>query len=158
MTMIWKVSVAVLLVLTLLNGSAMYAADPKAKLTKVTVRFDTHNDNKDHDTKLDVTVSNKVTLFLSQDLAQGLNLGGDKEFKDPSTESFDLELKGKNVALKDVTLPTYNIHIQPKGRDRWIFDVTITLEFGDGSSFSSVKRGIILDQDNKDFSGVFEPK
>jgi hypothetical protein len=93
-----------------------------------------------------------------RDLADGLSLGGDQEFKDkpPSTHEFELVLKSKNVTLKDINLPTYNIHIQPNGRDRWIFDVTITLEFDDGSSFSSVKRGIILDQDNKDYSGVFE--
>jgi hypothetical protein len=126
----------------------------------VTIRFVTHDDNKDHNTKLDVRVSNRVTPFLSQDLAEGLDLGQSTEFKDrpPSTHSFDLPLKSKDVALKDITLPTYNIHIQPVGNDRWIFDVTITLVFDDGSSFSSERRGIILDQNNKDYSGVFEGK
>jgi hypothetical protein len=134
----------------------LHAADPNATLTKVSITFKTHNDNKDHDTILSVAIKNKVSLFLSQDLAGGDNLGGDKEFKDPSSESFDLVLKSDKLTVKDVTLPLVNIHIQPNGHDRWIFDYVVTLQFSDGSSFSSHKDGIILDQDNKDFSGVFE--
>jgi hypothetical protein len=154
-----KLSLAASLAVALLGGlTPARAGDPNAKLTKVRVTFVTHHDNKDHDTRLDVTVKNKQTLFLSQDLAEGRDLAHEVEFKDspPSTHSFDLDLKAKNTALKDITLPTYNVHIQPNGNDRWIFDVTITLEFSDGSSFSSEKKGVILDQDNRDYSGVFE--
>ena len=133
-----------------------HAADQNAKLTKVGITFRTHNDNKDHDTQLSVAVKNKVNMFLSQDLASGDNLGGDTEFKDPSTNSFDLVLKSDSITLKDVSLPVVNIHIQPNGHDRWIFDYTVTLTFSDGSVFTSHKDGVILDQDNKDFTGVFE--
>jgi len=78
------------------------------------------------------------------------------EFVDPSTHPFDLVLKSDKVTLKDITLPVVNIHIQPHGKDRWIFDYKVSLIFSDGSTFSSTKTGIILDQDNKDYTGVFE--
>jgi len=125
-------------------------------LTKVSIRFVTHNDNKDHDTVLNVSVKNRVSIFLSEDLAEGLNLGGDMEFVDPSTHSFDLVLKSNTITLKDISLPIVNIHIQPNGHDRWIFDYTVSLVFDDGKSFSSTKTGIVLDQDNRDYSGAFE--
>lgn len=32
-------------------------------LTGAKIRFVTHNDNKDHDTRLDVTLQNKVSIF-----------------------------------------------------------------------------------------------
>lgn len=33
-------------------SSNVKAADPEAKLTKVSITFVTHNDNRDHDTRL----------------------------------------------------------------------------------------------------------
>jgi hypothetical protein len=130
-------------------------------LTGVKIRFVTHNDNKDHDTILNVTVTNKVSIFLSEDIAEGLNLGGDMEFVDPSTHEFDLPLKSANIKLADITLPVTTIHIQPNGHDRWIFDYTVSLIFTDGTpspgkTFSSTETGIVLDQDNKDHTGVFK--
>lgn len=127
-----------------------------AKLTGVRIRFVTHNDNKDHDTILNVTIKNKVSIFLSEDVAEGLNLGGDMEFVDPSTHEFDLTLKSTSITLGDIVLPLVNIHIQPNGHDRWIFDYTVMLMFEGGKTFSSTKNGVILDQDNKDHTGVFE--
>jgi len=127
-------------------------------LKRVTITFYTHNDNKDHDTKLNVSVVTKVSVFLSKDLASGSNLGGDMEFVDPSTHSFDLGLSAgaKTVTVKDLGLPVVNIDIQPHGHDRWIFDYTVTLDFGAAGTFTSKKQGAILDQDNKHFSAVFE--
>ena len=127
-----------------------------ALLTKVSVRFVTHNDNKDHDTRLDVRVKNRTSIFLSEDIAEGLNLGGDMEFVDPSSHSFDLVLKSNSITLKDITLPIVNIDIQPNGHDRWIFDYTLSLIFDNGKTFSSTQTGIVLDQDNKHHTGVFQ--
>ena len=129
-------------------------ADPT--LTAVKIRFTTHNDNKDHDTRLDVNVKNKVNVFLSQDLAEGLNLGGDMEFVDPSTHEFDLALKSDGVTVRDIGLPVVRVGIQPRGNDRWIFDYTAKLVFSDGKTFSSTKNGVVLDQDNREHVGVFE--
>ena len=137
-----------------LNKNKMATAD--AKLTGVRIRFVTHNDNKDHDTILNVSVKNKISMFLSQDLAEGLSVGGDMEFVDPSTHEFDLVLKSDTITLGDISLPLVNIHIQPNGNDRWIFDYTVMLMFEGGKTFSSTQNGIVLDQDNKDYSGVFQ--
>jgi hypothetical protein len=140
------------------GGAAVEGEDAvaDAKLTKVSIRFTTHNDNKDHDTRLDVTVKNRVSMFLSETLAEGQSIGGDMEFVDPSTHEFDLVLSSNNVTIRDLTLPVVNIHIQPSGHDRWIFDYKVSLVFEDGKTFSSTKNGIVLDQDNKDYTGVFE--
>jgi len=127
-----------------------------ATLSAVRIRFTTHNDNKDHDTQLDVAVKNKISIFLSQDLAEGVNLGGDMEFVDPSTHEFDLVLKSQDVTIRDIGLPVVRIAIRPRGNDRWIFDYTTKLLFSDGKTFSSTKNGVVLDQDNREHVGVFE--
>lgn len=131
--------------------------DPNAIITKVSITFVTHDDNKDHDTSVSVDVQNKTNIFLSQDLARLDNFAGNQELGDkpPSTNTFVLPLASNNVKVSDLVLPTYTIGIQPNGHDRWIFDCTITIAASDQSQFSTTKRGIILDQDNKVFSGVF---
>jgi hypothetical protein len=131
------------------------AADQNAKLSQCSITFNTHNDNKDHDTILNVHISNKTTMFLSQEICGADDLNHDQEFKDPSNVTINLPVKG-NITLKDVTLPVVNIHIQPNGHDRWIFDYSVSLKFEDGSVFTSSHSGVILDQDNKDYSGVFQ--
>lgn len=95
-------------------------ADPNATVTKVTVTFFTHNDNKDHDTSVSVLVQNRTSLFLSQDLARLDNFAGNQEFGDnpPSTNTFVLPLVSKDIKLSQLTLPTYKITIAPVGHDR----------------------------------------
>jgi hypothetical protein len=127
-----------------------------AKLTGVKIRFTTHNDNKDFDTRLNVSVKNKVNIFLSQDLAEGIDLAHDVEFVDPSTHGFDLALQDSSVTVRDLGLPIVNIDITPNGNDRWIFDYTVSLGFDDGKTFSSTTTGVILDQDNRHHTGVFQ--
>jgi len=138
------------------NKKALFITDGSdPKLTKTTITFVTHNDNKDHDTQLNVRIKTKVNLFLSKDLAVGSNLGGDMEFVDPSTHSFDLVLVSDNIHLSDLSLPIVDIDIQPNGNDRWIFDFQVALTFDDGNTYSSKSQGLILDQDNKHYEGVF---
>lgn len=128
-------------------------------LTGASIQFRTHNDDKDHDTVLDVSVKNKLNLFLSEDIAIAQNVGGDQQFSDPSTKNFDLPLAAKNIKMSDLTQPYVNIHITPNGHDRWIFDYTAKLTFSDNTggmkTFSSTTNGVILDQDNRDYQGVF---
>lgn len=124
-------------------------------MSKVSITFTTHNDNKDHNTKLNVTISTKVNLFLSRDIASGNAVGGDMEFVDPSTHTFDLTLNSSDIKVADLTAPFVSIDIQPKGHDRWIFDYVVKLTFSDGSTYSTKSQGVILDQDNKHYSGVF---
>ncbi len=131
--------------------------DPNATITKVSISFFTHNDNKDHDTSVSVLVQNKANIFLSQDLATLDNFAGNQEFGDnpPSTNTFVLPLASNDIKISQLTLPIYTITIAPVGHDRWIFDCTVTIAASDGSQFSSTKQGIILDQDNRTFTGVF---
>jgi len=131
--------------------------DLNATITKISASFFTHNDNKDHDTSVSVLVQNRISVFLSQDLARLDNFAGNDEFGDnpPSTNTFDLTLASENIKLGELSLPTYRITIAPNGHDRWIFDATITITASDGSQFSSTTPGIILDQDNRTFTGIF---
>lgn len=127
-----------------------------AKLISVKVRFDTHDDNKDWDTQLNVAVKNQKSIFLSQLLAEEVDLAKDQEFTDPSSNEFPLTLKSANIKLGDISVPTYEISINPNGNDRWVFDFTVTIAFDDGQAFSSSTKGIILDQDNSVHKGVFQ--
>jgi hypothetical protein len=131
-------------------------SDLNATIDRISVTFFTHNDNKDHDTSVSMVVQNRANIFLSQDLARLDNFAGNQEFGDnpPSTNTFVLPLVS-NVKLGELTLPTYKITIAPNGHDRWIFDCTVTIKASDGSQFSSSQQGIILDQDNRTFNGVF---
>jgi hypothetical protein len=127
-------------------------ADPA--LTDVMITFFTHNDNKDHDTGLNVTVFNKVNLFLNQVIAQTNDLAHGQEFGDnpPSTHAFHLDLKTP-VTLSKLTFPQTKIEIAPVGHDRWIFDFTVQFTFADGQVFSTDSKPVILDQDNRVFNG-----
>lgn len=92
-------------------------------------------------------------------LAFGQNLAPGTEFGDPSTVRLEIPLRSTPIPIEEVVLPVVNIHILPNGNDTWIFDYTIAFFFDDGKRFySSSNRagitGIILDQDNKNHSGI----
>ena len=82
--------------------------DLNATITKISASFFTHNDNKDHDTSVSVLVQNRISVFLSQDLARLDNFAGNDEFGDnpPSTNTFDLTLASENIKLGELSLPT----------------------------------------------------
>src|SRR5205807_1553510 len=68
-------------------------------------------------------------------------------------------LRSKPIPLEEIILPVVNIHILPNGSDQWIFDYTITFLFDDLRTFSASSTtngvtGIILDQDNRNYSGI----
>nr|WP_295871503.1 hypothetical protein [uncultured Chitinophaga sp.] len=131
-------------------------ADNEPRLTKATITFATHNDNKDDDTLLFVQLKTKVSLFLSKDLTRREELGHNTEFNDPSTHTFNLPLASENIRQSELTLPIVEIQIQPNGNDRWIFDYQVALTFDDGNTYSSNAHGVMLDQDNRSYTGVFE--
>lgn len=92
-------------------------------------------------------------LGFAQSLAQG------SEFEDPSNHTFDIPLRSQPIPLEEIVLPVVNIHILPSGNDRWIFSYMIRFIFDDGRSFSASSdtngvTGIILDQNNRDYSGI----
>lgn len=92
-------------------------------------------------------------------LAYGIGLAADQGFDDPSTHTFDLTLMPDPVSLDDIVLPVLDVHILPNGHDRWIFDYKVTFSFDDNSTSTFSSRdaglpGVILDQDNKNYSGI----
>ena len=143
-------------------------------LKKVTLEFATHNDNKDADTRLNVHITNRLNATSAQDIAIGLNILAGQEFPDAGSSSplsykqyswsaNDGTLASNSIRLADMMLPVISIVIVPNGNDRWIFDYQVTFEFGDPQDFgqknfiySSRTNGIILDQDNNKYSGIYQ--
>ncbi|MGI8329326.1 alkaline phosphatase family protein [Actinomadura scrupuli] len=157
-------------------------------LTGVSITFNTQNDNKDHDTVLHVFVKNRLNTTEGSDgdtdfvanllahrryledgdrsdhgaspyLAYGIGLAADDEFDDGSSHTFDLTLMPDPVSVDDIVLPVVNVHVQPNGNDRWVFDYGVTFTFDDGTEFGFSSKesgvpGIILDQDNRNHYGV----
>ena len=92
-------------------------------------------------------------------LAYGEGLAKDEEFPDPSSRTFELTLRASNINVDEIVLPVVNVHILPDGNDRWIFDYSVTFTFDDARSFTFSSnvggvKGIILDQDNRNYSGI----
>jgi phospholipase C len=170
--------------LSVRHSVTVLVASIAAKLQKVTMTFNTHNDNKDHDTVLHVFVKNRsnttstpegATDFISNllafrrheqtpwdinpYLAHAVSLAQGTTFDDPSSHTFDIPLRSTPIPLEEIVLPVVNIHILPNGSDRWIFSYTITFLFDDGRSFSASSdnngvTGIILDQNHRNYSGI----
>jgi len=134
-----------------------------AVLERVRLSFYTHNDNKNSDTQLNVHIVNRLSASSSQDIAIGLDLMKGEEFPDPSTKTIEfssaaLPLASNSIRLQDIVLPVVFINIAQGGSDRWIFDYQIIFTFSNGQTFSSQTSGIILDQDNHKYKGVYQGK
>jgi Phosphoesterase family/Ricin-type beta-trefoil lectin domain-like len=148
-------------------------------LKKVTLEFATYNDNKNSDTRLNVHITNRLSATSAQDIAIGLNILPGQEFPDAgvaspqsckqyswtagSADDGDGTLASDSIRLADIVLPVVSIAIYPTGNDRWIFDYEVTFEFEDPEDYaqktliySSRTNGIILDQDNFKYSGVYQ--
>src|SRR6266545_6016183 len=157
-------------------------------LSGVSITFDTpEGDNKDHDTVVHVFVKNRLNTtatpeadsdfisnklayerYLTGDLqdhgsnpylATGIGRAADQEFDDPSSHTFDLDLRPGPISIDEIVLPVVNIHILPDGDDRWIFNYTVNFTFDDGSEFGFSSKeaginGIILDKSNANYSGI----
>ncbi|HEU5030102.1 MAG TPA: alkaline phosphatase family protein [Spirillospora sp.] len=102
---------------------------------------------------------------LNPYIAVGINLvpdlpGADTGFDDPSSHTLSIPtFLTPQIQKEDIVLPEVSIHIQPNGRDTWIFDYTLTLTFSDQSSFaySSTEggsKGIMLDEHNLSYCGI----
>jgi phospholipase C len=92
-------------------------------------------------------------------LARGIGLGDGDTFDDPSSHEFELTLRSNTITADEIVLPAVDIHILTDDNDRWIFDYTVTLTFDNHAAFSFSSNvdgvlGIILDQDNRNHSGI----
>jgi phospholipase C len=147
---------------------APYKLQSNAVLREVTVNFYTHDDNKDHDTVVNLHLVNRLSTTSNQDIAIGLDVLKGTEFKTGSIHGVlfgqnGLPLASNSIMLRDMALPEININIVPNGHDRWIFDWEMHLVFTetqvDGQTVERVyqtrRNGIILDQDNHKYKGVY---
>ena len=107
---------------TLLN----YAEARADKLKQIKVSFRTHDDDKDRDTHLDVTV-----FIGDEQCADGKDLGFNTTFGDrpPSVHEFELRNLKPNLRRKDIQRIRTNIAIQANGNDHWIFDLELRFYF-----------------------------
>ena len=93
-------------------------------------------------------------LAVGEDIQQGV------EFANNSGHTFDIPLRQPQpVPMEEIVLPVVNIHILPANNDTWKFSFTINFFFDDAPAFSwssdsNGVTGIILDQDNRDYSGI----
>ena len=161
---------------------------PFSFLTSARIRFDTHDDNKNDSTLVSVFVKNRLANSLTPDgaadlisnwiasqryrnpadlgdgrqnpyLAVGLSLGDGTTFDEGSSHEMELSLTSFTITHDEIVLPAVDIHILTDDDDRWIFDYTLTLTFGDGTARRFTSKvdgvvGIILDQDNRNHSGI----
>lgn len=103
--------------------------------------------------------SNVMTWEKNPYLGFARNLAPGLSFDDPSGNGFEIPLRGAPIPLEEIILPVVNIHILPNGDDTWMFDYFILFIFSDGSkieysSNNNGMTGIILDQNNRNYSGI----
>jgi phospholipase C len=136
-----------------------------AVLQEVSLRFFTHDtddDNKDNDTQLNVHIVNRLSVSSSQDIAIGLDLLPGQEFPENTTTQWIVfssgtqTLASNSMRLQDMVLPVVYITIAPHGDDRWAFDYQVNYTFSNLQTFSSQTNGIVLDQDTREYAGVYQ--
>ena len=135
-----------------------------AILTGVTIEFHTHDDDKDHDTRLNIHIVNRLSATESWELAGHNDLAKGQPFHDSDDDDttidetytrIDLTLASNAILLRDIVLPVVFIDITPNGNDQWIFDYRVTLFFGEDQPYSWTMSGVALDQDHRKHMGVY---
>ena len=135
-----------------------------AVLDRVFLEIYTHDQNKDHDTVVNVHIVNRLSATESTDISVALNILPGQGFDTGSKYSLDLPLASNDILLADIVLPVVNINIAPNGNDRWNFDYRISYFFKDQAPeiegvfrppFSSTTAGVILDQNHHKHTGEY---
>ena len=112
--------------------------DPNAVLSGATVSFHTHDDDKDHDTNVTVTVrqhDGTIAAHLSDPFGH---------FADHSDSGpFNLELFNPGTR-GEVQGGNFTVRIDPVGNDTWRFNMVLDLRFSDGSHMNSGVDGLEL--------------
>jgi hypothetical protein len=140
----------------------------KAFLRKVRLDFHTHNDeDRDHDTRLDVEIANRLGPDARTALAVGSDLFHDQAFEGGSVHTVvwpspDGNLTLNPIDLADMVLPEVIINIATVGDDHWVFDYRLTMEFADRDDFqekrvvyTSTTSGVVLSQDFRKHVGAY---
>src|SRR4051794_39576728 len=136
-----------------------------AVLTRVTLAFATHDDDKHGDTRLNVHIVNRLGATSGQDIAVASDVRKGTAFAKNSLEPIVfgdgfLPLASPAPALRDIVLPVVYLNVGPTGSDRWIFDYQVTYTFRDsrGSTFAftSGTAGVVLDRNQHKHIGAYQ--
>jgi len=129
-------------------------------LTGATIEFNTHDDNKNSDTTLNIHIVNRISATESQDISIATNVAPGETFADSTDDGgnpykrIDLPLASQFIYLRDMVLPVVYINIGVPDEDQWIFDYRVTLFFG-GQPYSWTVSGVVLDQDHHKHMGIY---
>jgi phospholipase C len=85
------------------------------------------------------------------------NVGGG--FDEGDTKRVTISLRSKPIPVEELNIPEILIFIVAKGDNTWKFEYTVTITLEDGTHFAFESNvngitGIILDQDNSNYSGI----
>ena len=134
--------------------SNSFAQAKKKLIRNVVVVFNTTNNDKDHDTYLDVSLnvhdySDNVDYYL----AKKTGIGG--HWNNNSSNAVTLDLAGQ-YDLENFKNAFMKLHISPNGNDKWEFNYTVTItyidESGNSRTLEKEFNGKVLTQDNPDTS------
>lgn len=125
---------------------------PDAELRGVKIVFDTpEGDDKDTDTQITVRLYTKENNEFKRIIANKDNFAGDTTFEDPpggSKHEYELDIQGA-VKRSQVDGLRVVIEIQPEGRDTWIFNYKVQLNFSDETVLEKGADGIKLKQSSR---------
>ncbi len=112
------------------------------QLVSADVAFDTHNEDKDHDTRLDVAVDAGGRRIASRDGIYG-------RFPDNTHNGpFALRVMGL-VNRQQAEHGVLHLEIRPNGHDTWRFSPILTLRFQDGTTRTYRGGRMELSQDRR---------
>lgn len=125
-------------------------------LTGVAIEFNTHGDDKNSDTQLNIHIVNRLNATTSTDISVATNVAKGQVFPDSGDtyKRIDLLPVSNSIFLRDMVLPVVFIDIAA-GSDQWMFDYRVTFFFGEDQPYSWTTSGIVLDQDHPKHMGVY---
>jgi phospholipase C len=125
-------------------------------LTRATIEFKTHNNDKSESTAVNIHIVNRKSSSASQDISVVSDIATNQKFDDPSDYLFELPIAANNIYLHEIVLPVVYIHIIPKDDDEtWIFDYTVTFYFGNTQPYAWNTSGVILENAHPKHMGVY---
>ncbi len=127
-----------------------------AFLTGVTIEFNTHGDDKNSSTTLNIHIVSRLSATESQDISVATDVAKGQTFPDSGDtyKRIDLPLAAQFIYLRDMVLPVVFIDIAA-GEDQWMFDYRVTFFFGQSHPYSWTISGVVLDQDHHKHMGVY---
>ena len=125
-------------------------------LTGVTIEFNTHDDNKNSDTTLNIHIVNRLSATQSQDISVATDVDHGQEF--PRLRRHLQAHRSAPCVECDLFQghgPADRLHQHRRGQDQWIFDYRVTFFFGQDQPYSWTASGVVLNQDQHKHMGVY---